>query len=92
MKRAIKLCDSGLAPKQRHPWFDPAYKYDYAWKIIIHNVNAVTYLADLDQRGNKTTAGKQKMVLLLLFFNTNSYFILYSNAGYNAFLEACVGL
>ena len=52
LKRAIKLCDNDLAPKQGQ------LGYDYDWKSLIHKVNSVTYSEDLDQSGDKTTVGK----------------------------------
>ena len=58
IKRCYKFCDNDLAPKRGEPGYDPAYKYDYAWKSLVHNVNALTYSADLDQCGDETTAGK----------------------------------
>ena len=28
-----KLCDNDLAPKHREPDYDPAYKYNYTWRV-----------------------------------------------------------
>ena len=37
--------------------YDPAYKYDYAFKALIHNCNEFTYQADLDLCGDETSMG-----------------------------------
>ena len=43
IKRCIKLCDNDAAKKKGEEGYNPAYKYDYAWKALIHNINAFTY-------------------------------------------------
>jgi hypothetical protein len=55
LKRTFKLCDNERAPKRDQPGYDPAYKYDYLFRTIIYNLNAVTKSADLDQCGDETT-------------------------------------
>ena len=35
--------------------YDPAYKYYYAFKTVISNLNAFNFEATLDQTGDKTT-------------------------------------
>ena len=55
LKRTFKLCDNERAPKRDQPGYDPAYKYDYLFKTIIYNLNAVTKSADLDLCGDETT-------------------------------------
>jgi hypothetical protein len=57
VKRVIKLCDNSSVPKRGQDGYDPAYKYDFIWKAIIHNVNAITATAELDQCGDETTFG-----------------------------------
>ena len=57
IKRIIKLCDNDLSPKRGEPGYDPAYKYDYLFKTIVSNLNAITKQADLDQCGDETTCG-----------------------------------
>lgn len=37
--------------------YNPAYKYDYQWKVLINNINAMTFEAELDQCGDETTTG-----------------------------------
>ena len=55
--RTIKLCDNDLSPKKGNTGYDPAYKYDFAFKALIHNCNEMTFQADLDQCGDETTMG-----------------------------------
>jgi hypothetical protein len=57
IKRSVKLCDNDKAPKKGQPGYCPAYKYDYAFKAIIGNLNAITAQAGLDQCGDETTIG-----------------------------------
>ena len=56
-KRFYKLNDNDLAPKKGDIGYDPAYKYDYVYKVLVHNVNEVTELGDLDLCGDETTCG-----------------------------------
>ena len=55
--RTIKLCDNNLSPKKGNTGYDSSYKYDFAFKALIHNFNEMTFQADLDQCGDKTTIG-----------------------------------
>jgi hypothetical protein len=57
IKRVIKLCNNDISPKKGQDGYNPAYKYDLIYKTIIHNVNAITALAELDQTGDETTWG-----------------------------------
>ena len=57
VKRVMKLCDNSTAPKKGQPGYDPAYKYDYIFKCIVHNTNAITFKAGLDLCGDETTFG-----------------------------------
>jgi hypothetical protein len=57
IKRTIKLCDNDLAPKRGETGYDPAYKYDYIYRTIIDNLNALTERAELDLCGDETTYG-----------------------------------
>ena len=41
--------------KKGEEGYDPAYKFDYIWDTIIHNVNAVALNAELDLCGDETT-------------------------------------
>jgi hypothetical protein len=51
----LKLCDNDLAPKRGEKGNDPAYKYDYIYRTIIDNLNALTERAKLDLCGDETT-------------------------------------
>ena len=55
IKRVMKLCDNKACPKQGEAGYDPAYKFDYIWKTIVHNVNAISKTADLDLCGDETS-------------------------------------
>jgi hypothetical protein len=48
IKQVYKICDNDLAPKQGDADYDPAYKYDYIYTCLIHNINEFTQLGDLD--------------------------------------------
>jgi hypothetical protein len=53
----FKLCNNYKAPKKGQPGYCLAYKYDYTFKSIIENINAITTQAGLDQCGDETTIG-----------------------------------
>ena len=55
IKHVIKLFNNKVAPKFGDTNYDPAYKFDFIYKTIIHNANAITKWADLEQPGDKTT-------------------------------------
>ena len=57
IKKSIKINDNSKAPKFGEEGYNPAYKYDYAFKVIIENCNAFTKRADLDLTGDETTFG-----------------------------------
>ena len=59
MKRVVKLCNNQRAPKRGQEGYDPAYKYDYLFKTVVHNVNAITKEADLDLCVDETTCAHQ---------------------------------
>jgi hypothetical protein len=60
VKRVYKLCDNDdAAHKKGHAEYDPAYKYDYIYTCLIHNINEFTQLGDLDLRGDETTCGQR---------------------------------
>lgn len=40
LKRIYKLCGNKESPQRGQPNYNPAYKYDYIYKMICHNVNA----------------------------------------------------
>jgi hypothetical protein len=57
IKRVIKLCNHLVAPKKGECGYNPAYKYDLIYKVLFHNINAVSKYAELDQTGDETTWG-----------------------------------
>ena len=59
LKRVTKLCNNLTAKKRGQDGYNPAYKYDYIFNTIIHNVNALTLRACLDLCGDETTFGHQ---------------------------------
>jgi hypothetical protein len=59
IKRCIKLCNNLTAKKQGEQGYDPAYKFDMIYDVMVHNVNALTKHACLDLCGDETTWGHQ---------------------------------
>jgi hypothetical protein len=57
VKRCYKLCNNDKAPKRGKVGYDPAYKYDFLYKVIIDNVNALTRKAGSDLTGDETSWG-----------------------------------
>lgn len=56
IKRVLKL-NNNNSPKRGQDGYDPAYKYDMLYDVLVHNVNAVTERAELDLCGDETTWG-----------------------------------
>ena len=64
-----KLCNNDVVPKQNEPDYGPTYKYDYIYKCIVHNVNYLSELAELDATLDETTfatASPEKRLLMSL--------------------------
>ena len=58
IKRCIKLCKNDEPKNKRdHVLYNPAYKYDYIYQTIVHNVNALTLFCGLDLCGDESTFG-----------------------------------
>ena len=55
IKRVKKLCNNDVCPKKGEEGYDPTYKYDYIYKCIINNVNAISKRAELDATGDETS-------------------------------------
>ena len=55
LKRVHKLCNNLTAKPRGHDEYNPAYKYDFIYDVITHNVNALTLFAGLDLCGDETT-------------------------------------
>jgi hypothetical protein len=48
LKRCYKLCDNDKAPKRGQEGYDPAYKFDFIYKMMVYNTNVQTKYADSD--------------------------------------------
>ena len=59
LKRVLKLNNNMESKKRGDEDYDPAYKYDYIFKTIVHNMNAITHKGSLDLCGDETTCGHQ---------------------------------
>jgi len=59
IKRTLKLNNNEKTPKRGETGYEPAHKFDYLWKTIVHNVNAVTKQAYLNLTGDETSWGHQ---------------------------------
>ena len=57
IKRIVKLCDNDKAIKRGQVGYEPAYKYDYIFDTLVHNVNALTFKVDSDQCLDETSFG-----------------------------------
>ena len=57
IKRVINFFNNKDARKIGDTNYDPDYKFDFIYKAIVHNVNAITKWANLDQLGEETTWG-----------------------------------
>jgi hypothetical protein len=59
LKRILKLNNNDTAKKQGEEGYDPCYKYDLIYKVIIANTIALTKNADLDLTIDETSWGHQ---------------------------------
>ena len=57
IKRVMKLCNNKDALKRGDTNYDLYYKFDFIYKDINHNGNAIKKWSDLDQSGDKATWG-----------------------------------
>jgi len=57
IKRCIKLCDNRSAIKKGQPNYEPAYKYNKIFEVLIHNLNSITKHACADQCVDESTFG-----------------------------------
>ena len=57
LKRHLKLCVNGLAPSRGERNYNPAYKYDLIYKVIVNNTNSISLKADENQVIDETTWG-----------------------------------
>ena len=56
-KNNVKLCDNDEAKKSYEDGYEPAFKFDYFLKALVHNTNIITLIACLDQCGDETSFG-----------------------------------
>jgi len=59
LKRTAKLCNNLTSPKKGEDGYDPAYKYDFIFRTLFHNVNVLSLYACPNQCGDETTFGYQ---------------------------------
>ena len=59
LKRTVKLCNNLTSPKRGEVGYDPAYKYDMIYDVLVHNTNAITKYAGLDLCGDETSWAHQ---------------------------------
>ena len=55
IKRIKKLCNNDTAPKRVQANYDPTYKYDYIFKVLVHNINFLTKKVELDATIDETS-------------------------------------
>jgi hypothetical protein len=59
-RRVAAFCNNNKAKKKKgEDGYDPAYKYDYIFDTIVHNVNALTLYAGLDLVGDEMSHAHQ---------------------------------
>jgi len=59
LKRTLKLRDNSTAPKRGEPLYNPAYKYDFVYETIVHNIKALTGKGSLDLCGDESSWAHQ---------------------------------
>ena len=59
IKRCMKLNNNAATPKKGQEGYNPAAKYDLPYKVLVHNVNAITKSCGLDMCADETTWGHQ---------------------------------
>jgi len=57
IKRVLKLCNNDKAKKMGEEGYDPCYKYDLIFDVIVNNVIALTARAELDLTADETSWG-----------------------------------
>jgi hypothetical protein len=48
------LCNNEVEPKRGEPSYNPAYKYDYLFKVLNSNINELSANADADLCSDET--------------------------------------
>ncbi|KAG7373374.1 hypothetical protein IV203_034098 [Nitzschia inconspicua] len=59
LKRTLKLNDNKTAKKKGEKGYEPAYKYDFIFDVVCHNVRAITETASLDLCGDESSWAHQ---------------------------------
>ena len=57
IKSTVKLNNNLTTPKKGEEGYDPASKYDYMFKVLCHNMNYVTEVADSDAAADESSWG-----------------------------------
>ena len=57
LKRNKKLCINEATPKRGEPGYNPAYKYDLVYAVMVFNINAISRKADENQVIDESTWG-----------------------------------
>jgi hypothetical protein len=55
IKRNIKLCNNSEAKKRGEEGYDPAYKFDLPFRVLVSNTNAISSKADENQVVDETS-------------------------------------
>jgi hypothetical protein len=59
LKRVVKLNNNLTSAKRGEVGYDPSYKYDMIFDVLVHNTNAITKHACLDLCGDETSWAHQ---------------------------------
>ena len=57
IKKYFKLSNNLAEPKRGMPNYNTCSRYDYAYKVLLHNMNFVTSRAEMDGTINESTWG-----------------------------------
>ncbi|KAG7366540.1 hypothetical protein IV203_029210 [Nitzschia inconspicua] len=59
LKQTLKLNDNKTVKKKGEEGYEPAYKYDFIFDVVCHNVRVITDTASLDLCGNELSWAHQ---------------------------------
>jgi hypothetical protein len=69
VKRVYKLCNNLTAPKKGMAGYDPTYKYNFIYKVLVHNVmllpNPVAWTCVVTRPAGVTKALVKQVLVLL---------------------------
>jgi hypothetical protein len=57
IKRVLKFNSNQTSPKRGEEGYDPAFKFDMLYDVLISNLNAITKYVEANQCGDETTWG-----------------------------------